>query len=205
MHKYTITGRVVDAINRPVKNLLIQVMDSDQKWYEDRNDDLLESQWVKEDGTFEIFLDTESFKDSLFEGTPEFYLIIRNSLGQIIHITDPNKDIRKNDNSGNQNSIHFEISLTSAEKEIPIAPIDPYMTNNGRIISAFQRLGDVSEFQLNDISRILRLLTTSVNTWSLYTTDYTWEFTGYDGPQVPRYPWRVPGHSHKLSWEKESV
>lgn len=194
----------MDAINRPVKNLLIQVMDSDQKWYEDRNDDLLESQWIKEDGTFDMFLDTDRFKDSLFEGTPEFYLIIRNSLGQIIHITEPNMDIKKNDSSGNQNSIHFEISLTSSEKEIPKAPIDPYMANNGRIISAFQRLGDVSEFQLNDVSRILRLLTTSVNAWSLYTTDYTWELTGYEGPQVPRYPWRVPGHSHKLSWEKES-
>jgi hypothetical protein len=203
MRKYTITGRVVDAINRPMKNLMIQVMDSDQKWYEDRNDDLLENQWVKEDGTFEIHLDEETFKDSLFEGTPEFYLIIRNSLGQVIHITEPKKVIEKNDSSGNQNSINFEISLTSSEKEIPIAPPDPYLTNNGRIIAAFQRLGDVSEFQLNDVSRILRLLTTSINAWSLYTTDYTWELTGYEGPQVPRYPWRVPGHSHKLSWEKE--
>lgn len=204
MRKYTITGRVVDAINRPMKNLMIQVMDSDQKWYEDRNDDLLENQWVKEDGTFEIYLDEETFKDSLFERAPEFYLVIRNSLGQIIHITETKKVIEKNDTSDNQNSIHFDISLTSSEKEIPKAPPDPYLNNNGRIIAAFQRLGDVSEFQLNDISRILRLLITSVNAWSLYTTDYTWALTGYEGPQVPRYPWRVPGHSHKLSWEKES-
>jgi hypothetical protein len=79
------------------------------------------------------------------------------------------------------------------------------MANNERVIAAFQRLGDVSEFQLNDISRILRLLKTSINAWSLYTTDYTWEITGYDGPQVPRYPWRIPDHSHKLSWEKGST
>jgi hypothetical protein len=204
MHKYTITGQVVDIANEPMKDLMIQVMDSDQKWYEDRNDDLLERKWINQDGTFEIHLDKESFKDSFFERAPEFYLVIRNSLGQVIHITEPKKVIEKNDNSDNPNSIHFEISLTSYEKEIPKAPTDPYLTNNERIIASFQRLGDVSEFQLNDISRILRLLITSVNAWSLYTTDYTWALTGYEGPQVPRYPWRVPDHSHKLSWEKES-
>jgi len=29
-----------------------------------------------------------------------------------------------------------------------------------------------------------------------------WNAIGYDGPQVPRYPWRED-HNHKLSWEKE--
>lgn len=203
MPEYTITGRVVDITNEPIKDLMIQVMDSDQKWYEDRNDDLLESKWVNPDGRFDIHFDDKTFKDSLFERAPEFYLVIRNPLGQIIHITEPKKVIEKNGTADDQESIHFDISLTSSEKENAKAPPDPYLTNNGRIIAAFQRLGDVSEFQLNDISRILRLLTTSINAWSLYTTDYTWALTGYEGPQVPRYPWRVPGHSHKLSWEKE--
>ena len=203
MQEYTIRGIVVDTNNKPIKDIMIQAMDSDQKWYEDRNDDILESKWVNDDGTFEILFDKERFKDSLFERVPEFYLVIRNSLGQIIHITEPNKKTIGN-SKDSHNSIYFEITLPSTEKEIPVAP-DPYLANNERVIAAFQRLGDVSEFQLNDISRILRLLKTSINAWSLYTTDHTWEITGYDGPQVPRYPWRVPDHSHKLSWEKESI
>ena len=203
MQEYTITGIVVDTNNKPIKDIMIQAMDSDQKWYEDRNDDILESKWVNDDGTFEILFDKERFKDSLFERVPEFYLVIRNSLGQIIHITEPNKETIGN-SPDSHNSIYFEITLPSIEKEIPVAP-DPYLANNERVIAAFQRLGDVSEFQLNDISRILRLLKTSINAWSLYTTDHTWEITGYDGPQVPRYPWRVTDHSHKLSWEKESI
>ena len=204
MHKYTIRGIVVDTNNKPIKDVMIQAMDSDQKWHEDRNDDILESKWVNNDGTFEILFDKERFNDSLFERIPEFYLVIRNSSGQIIHITEPNNEtIDKSQDS--DNTIYFEITLPSTEKEIPAAPLDPYLTNNERVIAAFQRLGDVSEFQLNDISRILRLLKTSINAWSLYTTDYTWEITGYDGPQVPRYPWRIPDHSHKLSWEKGSI
>jgi|RhiMethySRZTD1v2_1073278.scaffolds.fasta_scaffold882515_1 hypothetical protein len=204
MHEYIITGIVVDTNNKPIKDIMIQAMDSDQKWYEDRNDDILESKWVNHDGTFEILLDKERFNDSLFESAPEFYLVIRNSLGQVIHITEPNKEAISNSKDGH-NSIYFEITLPSTEKEIPAAPPDPYLANNERVIAAFQRLGDVSEFRLNDISRILRLLNTSINAWSLYTTDSTWEFTGYDGPQVPKYPWRVPGHSHKLNWEKGSI
>jgi len=205
MHDYTITGVVLDINNKPVKNVMIQAMDSDQKWYEDRNEDIIESKWVNEDGTFEIFLDKDKFNDSLFEKKPELYLIVRNSLGQVIHITEPKNEIVKKNNQNRHNAIHFEIILSSLEKQIPESPRDPYLANNERVIAAFQRLGDVSEFQLNDISRILRLLITSINAWSLYTTDYTRETIGYDGPQVPRYPWRVPGHSHKLSWEMGST
>jgi hypothetical protein len=202
MHDYTITGLVMDTNNKPINNIMVQVMDSDQKWFEDHNDDIIESKWVNEDGTFEMFIDKESFKDGLFEGKPEFYLIIRNSLGEVIHITEPKKEDKNNrsDNSSN-NLLHIEISLVSTEKKAPEASPDPYAANNERVITAFQRLGDVSEFRLKDIAWILRLLETSINAWSSYTTDHTWKIIGYDGPQVPRYPWRVPGHSHKLSWE----
>jgi len=94
----------------------------------------------------------------------------------------------------------FDIIVDSTEKQIKQIPSDPYLHNNQRVIASFQRLGDTSEFQLNDISRLLRLLITSVNAWSLYTTEHMWNVIGYDGPQVPKYPWREQGHSHKLSW-----
>ena len=203
MHEYTITGIVMDTKKNPIQKVMVQAMDSDQIWYEDRNDDLIESTWVNDDGTFEILLDKERFDDSLLEKKPEFYLVVRNSLGQIIHVTEPNQEIRKS-SLNSKTSLYFEIVLTSTEKEIIETPSDPYLANNERVIAAFQRLGDVSEFRLNDISRILRLLNTSINAWSLYTAEYTWKTIGYDGPQVPRYPWKSLGHSHKLSWEKVS-
>ena len=88
-------------------------------------------------------------------------------------------------------TLTFNIILDSLEKP-PAQPLppDPYVSNNERVIAAFGRLGDVSEFQLEDIIRIFRLLNSSINAWSLYTTEYMWNAIGYDGPQVPRYPWR---------------
>ena len=180
---------------------MVQAMDSDQKWYEDRNDDVIDSKWVNEDGTFEISFDKVKFKDGILEEKPEIYLIIRNSFGQTIYTTEPKRMVEDGD-PNDQKTLYFEICLTSTEKAISETQSDPYLSNNERVISAFQRLGDVSEFQLNDISRILRLLNTSINAWSLYTADFARVITGYDGPQVPRYPWKIPDHSHNLSWEE---
>jgi hypothetical protein len=187
--------------NNPITSVMIQAMDSDQKWYEDRNDDMIGSTWAKEDGTFEISFDKENFKDSLLEGDPQIFLIIRNSFGQIIHTTEPKK-VSEDTGSEGRKIINFEITLVSTEKGIPEISSDPYLANNQRVISSFQKLGDVTEFQLNDISRILRLLNTSINAWSLYNTEYMWDIIGYDGPQVPRYPWKIQNHGHKLNWEQ---
>jgi len=198
MSTYTIKGVIKDRQNRPIENVMVQVMDSDQKWYEDHMDDLIDSKWVNKDGTFEIAFDKERFKDSIFERNPDLYLIVRNSLGQIIHQTEIKRGVDRSDIK----DLFFDINIDSAEKQIKQIPSDPYSHNNQRVIASFQKLGDTSEFQLNDISRALRLLITSVNAWSLYTTEYMWNAIGYDGPQVPRYPWRED-HNHKLSWEKE--
>ena len=35
MSTYTIKGMIKDHQNKPIQNLMIQAMDSDQKWYED--------------------------------------------------------------------------------------------------------------------------------------------------------------------------
>jgi hypothetical protein len=198
MSTYTIKGVVKDPKNKPIENVMVQAMDSDQIWYEDHSDDLIDSKWVNKDGTFEFSFDKERFKDNILERNLDLYLIIRNSFGQIIHQT----EIRKVNSLDNKN-LYFDIILNSTEKETTQIPSDPYLSNNERVIAAFQRLGDVSEFQLNDILRIFRLLITSINAWSLYTSEHMWNVIGYDGPQVPRYPWREQGHSHKLSWEEK--
>lgn len=178
----------------------VQAVDSDQKWFEDRNDDIIDSKWVDDDGSFEISFDTEKFQDGgWLEGKPDIYLIVRNSLGQIVYTT----EIRRGVDTSDVQKLTFNITLESLDKSpVQTLPPDPYISNNERVIAAFGRLTDVSEFQLDDIIRILRLLQSSINAWSLYTTEYMWRTIGYDGPQVPRYPWREQGHSHKLSWEK---
>ena len=196
MYAYTIKGVIKDRQNKPIENVMVQAMESDQMWYEDHDDDLIDSKWVNRDGAFEISFDKESFKDNILEKNPDLYLIIRNSFGQIIYQT----EIRRGVDSSDSKSLYFDIVLDSTEKKITSFSSDPYLSNNERVIEAFQRVGDTSEFQLNDISRIFRLLITSINAWSLYTTEYMWNVIGYDGPQVPRYPWRER-HSHKLSWE----
>jgi hypothetical protein len=199
MSIYTIKGVVKDPQNKPIENVMVQAMESDQIWYEDHSDDLIDSKWVNKDGTFEFSFGKERFKDNILEGNPDLYLIIRNSFGQIIHQT----EIRRGVNSSDNKNLYFDIILNSTEKQTTQIASDPYISNNERVLAAFQRLGDVSEFQLNDILRIFRLLITSINAWSLYTTEHMWNVIGYDGPQVPRYPWREHGHSHKLSWEGE--
>ena len=201
MAAYILKGTVKDYKGKPVGGIKVQAMDSDQKWFEDRNDDIIDSKWVNDDGTFEISFGNQQFQEGgWLERNPDIYLIVRNPLGQIIHMT----EIRRGIDASDIQKLTFNITLHSLEK-LPAQPLppDPYLSNNERVIAAFGRLSDVSEFQLNDITRIFGLLKSSINAWSLYTTEYMWSTIGYDGPQVPRYPWRQEGHSHKLSWEKD--
>jgi hypothetical protein len=202
MTTYVLKGTIRDSQKKPVGGVKVQAMESDQKWFEDRNDDLLDSKWVDDDGTFQISFDTQQFQDGgWLEGKPDIYLIVRNSQGQIVHTT----EVRRGVDLSDIENLTFNITIESLEKHSakPLPP-DPYATNNERVIAAFGRLGDVSQFQPEDTIRILRLLTSSINGWSLYTREYMWSKIGYDGPQVPRYPWREQSHSHKLSWEKNA-
>ncbi len=202
---YIINGKIKDSVGNPIRNVKVEAMDSDQKWFEDHYDDLIDSKWVNNDGTFEIPFDKKRIQEGWLEGNPDIYLMVRNSFGQIIHRT----EIRRGVNISDSKNLYFEIILNSLEKQqqqkqsTQSSPPDPYLSNNQRVIAAFGRLADVSEFQINDIARILSLLTRSINAWSLYTTEYMWKVIGYDGPQVPKYPWREPGHTHKLKWENE--
>ena len=46
MATYVIDGLIKDSEEKPIGNVKVQAMDSDQKWFEDHNDDLLDSKWV---------------------------------------------------------------------------------------------------------------------------------------------------------------
>lgn len=187
--KYLVRGEITDPNNNPISNIIVQAMDSDQGFFEDRVDDYLESSRTNASGSFEITFDDLNFKDRWLENEPETYLIVRNEKGQILYRTET-IDI----------SNPIKITLDSIEKKTESPNVDPYAGNVDRTISAFRSLADVTSFRTFDFERNLRLLISSVNAWLVYTNKAAWDKVGYDGPQVPRYPFDSP-HNHKLSWE----
>jgi hypothetical protein len=199
MIKYLIEGKVSDANGKPVNNLVLQAMDSDQALFEDHNDDLLGSSRTTSDGSFTIAFDNSIYADSWLEKKPEVYLIVRNENGQIIQRTETVK-IERDDEEEQTISIPINIKLDSIEKQTGLTPADLYW-NNDRILAAFSSVGDTITLNNSDFVRNFRLLISSINAWLIYTNDITWDKIGYDGPQVPRYPLKSE-HNHKLSWEQ---
>jgi hypothetical protein len=202
---YTIKGRVKYPSGEPAKGIKIQVMDSDQEVFQDHNDDVIAIIPVNDaDGTFEITFDSKPFKDGWLEGYPDIYLMVRNALdGQVVYKTEIRKGVKQN-----SSDLVFDITINSLEEgyvdsqgnnnNIPL--YDPFQGNNDRVIAAFTRLGDVLQLVPGDIQRNFVLLVSSINGWTVYTREDMWRKIEYDGPQVPRYPWRET-HSHKLAWE----
>jgi hypothetical protein len=205
---YSIRGSVKYPNGEPVRGIKIQAMDSDQEVFQDHNDDIIAISSVNDsDGTFEITFDSKPFEDGWLEGHPDLYLMVRNALdGRVVYKTEIRKGVKQN-----SSDLVFDITLNSIEEEYIDKVVnnnnnstlyDPFQGNNDRVIAAFTRLGDVVQLLPGDIHRNFVLLVSSINGWTLYTREDMWRKIGYDGPQVPRYPWRDEGHSHKLSWEE---
>ena len=199
MIKYLIKGKIIDAKGKPINNLNLQAMDSDQDLLEDHNDDLLGSSNTVSDGSFEIAFDDSSFNDSWLEKNPEIYLIVRNENGQIVHRTETVK-IKSDEKEDGTVNIPINITLDSIEKKTDLTSTDPYW-NNDRILAAFSSVGDTITLNNSDFERNFRLVISSINAWLIYTNDVIWKRIGYDGPQVPRYPLQNK-HTHKLSWDQ---
>jgi len=203
---YSIKGTIINLTTH-YNNLKIQAMDSDKQYFEDHNDDLLGSAWTKSDGTFEVTFDDLTFSDSWLEKSPEIYMLIRNENGQIIHKTDILK-IENIDKNKEQIEIPITINLDSLDNTLGLLNIssnDIYANNSQRILSAFSSLGDVITLNNSNAARNFQLLSSSINAWLIYANELSWKRIGYDGPQVPKYPFKLPDHSHKLTWEKENV
>jgi hypothetical protein len=205
---YSIKGTIIN-LRTHLNNLLkIQAMDSDKQFFEDHNDDLLGSTWTKSDGSFEITFDDLTFSDNWLEKSPEIYILIRNENGQIIHKTDILK-IENIDKNKDQIEIPITINLYSLDNKIGLllntSSNDIYANNSQRILSAFSSLGDVITLNNSNAARNFQLLSSSINAWLIYTNELSWKRIGYDGPQVPKYPLKLPGHSHRLTWEEEET
>lgn len=112
MAAYILKGTLKDYEGKPITRVKIQAMDSDQMWFEDRNDDILDSKWTNEDGTFEISFDNQQFQEAgWLERKPDIYLIVRNSIGQIIHTT----EIRRGVDASDIQNLTLNITLNSLE------------------------------------------------------------------------------------------
>lgn len=205
---YTIKGSVNYPDGKPVSGIMIQVMDSDQEAFQDHNDDIIAIVPVNDlDGTFEVTFDAKVFKDGWLEGHPDIYLMVRNALdGQVVYKTEIRKGVKQK-----SSDLIFEITINSIEQEYSDNQsgnnkntlYDPFQGNNDRVIAAFTRLGDILQFVPGDIHRNFALIVSSINGWAFYTREDMWREIEYDGPQVPRYPWRDERHSHRLSWEQK--
>ena len=177
--KYLIKGKIVDSEGKPINNIFIQAMDSDQKLFEDYNDDMLESSMTNPDGSFQISFDDSAFADSWIERKPEIYLMLRNASGQIVHRTDTIK-FESDDNKSGTINIPMDITLDSLEKKTEQKSTDLYW-NNDRILAAFSSLGDTITLNNSDFQRNFRLLLSSINAWLIYTNEVIWKkFTTMD-------------------------
>jgi len=204
---YSIKGTIIKLGTTHLNNLKIQAMDSDKQFFEDHNDDLLGSTWMKPDGSFEITFDDLTFSDNWLEKSPEIYILIRNETGQIIHQTEILK-IEGIDKNKEQIEIPITINLDSIDGKIGLlntSSNDIYANNSQRILSAFSSLGDVVTLNNSNAARNFQLLSSSINAWLIYANELSWKRIGYDGPQVPKYPSKLPGHSHRLTWEEEKT
>lgn len=198
MPDYEISGTIKDSTGKPLTNLLVQAFDSDQGLIEDRNDDLLGSCWVKQNGTFTIDFDEKQFKENFLERGPDLYLIVRNQFGQIIHTT----PIRRNVSPSDTANLMFDEELSENDLEPRIKPTeDPYADNMSRRIEAFSTFGQRANFT-DDLQRSFTLLLSTLNAWTGYNNELSWDRIGYDGPQVDRYPWRTNHKPHTVKWKK---
>lgn len=195
MPDFIIKGKVADSTGTPMPDVYIEAVDSDQELFEDHNDDMIAVVRPNRDGTFEIPFDKQAFKDGWTEGKPDLYLAVRNMRGQVILKTEIRRGVRPDD----KDALTFDIILDLLEKQVTPA-LDPYARNNDRVVAAFSSIGDAVEFRTEDISRNIALFNCSINGWTQYTREDTWERIDYDGPQVPRFPWRQD-HKHRL-WEE---
>jgi hypothetical protein len=200
MADYQVFGLITNSDGKPASGILVQVMESDQGTFEDRNDDLLGSTWIKNDGKFSVGFNEVQFKErfNIFERGPDIYLKIRNNLGEIIHTTKVRRDVKKSQKT----RLTFNISLDPKSFENRVKPKeDPFSDVMNRRIGSFSSFGQRADFT-DDLQRTFTLLLTTLNAWASYNNEASWRKIGYDGPLVQRYPWRTEHKPHKVKWKQ---
>ncbi len=71
MTLYTVKG----SVDNTQEKFYVELVDDDQKWFEDKVDDLLGSSWT-DNGNFEISFDDSFFNKGELEFRPELFIIV---------------------------------------------------------------------------------------------------------------------------------
>lgn len=194
MSDYVIKGSISE--NTPSKTkVMVQAMNSDHRFLGYHNDEILGNSWVDANGNFEIHFDKKDFQAGLLQNNPDIYLTIRNKLGQVIQKTEIRKGVKPSDTA----NLTFDISLDPLE-EVGTYSEDPYSNSTDMVMASFSKINESMDIRSGDYIRVSELLIRSINAWSLYTNEHMWKTIGYDGPQVPRYPWKQDDGPHKKLW-----
>jgi hypothetical protein len=195
MPDYVIKGFISDNVGNKMTDVRVQAMNSDHRLLHYHDDEMLGNVWVNTDGKFEIPFDRKDFYASFLENNPDIYLIIRNKLGQIIKKTEIRKGVKPSDIQ----NLTFEIKLDSTEVPVPYSD-NPYSNSIDIVMSSFGKLNESIDIRPGDYLRVSELLISTINAWTLYTNEPMWKVIGYDGPQVPRYPWKQNDRPFKKLW-----
>lgn len=183
--------------------LHVQAWDKDQGLLEERNDDLLGSSWRTSDASFKISFGKKQYDETLNflrEGNPDIYLIIRNKSGEIIHTT----PVRRGVNPSNKKNLTFKITLNLENLENKVKPKDdPFSESMDLRQEAFQTFLERGDF-FGDLQLTFTTLLETVIASTEYSTRQhpkKFGYDRYDGPIVPRYPWRTK-RKVKVPWKK---
>jgi hypothetical protein len=186
--KYKITGIVRDELGKPVPDVFVDAFDSDFG----TSEDYVGNDVTNPQGKFEITFDDKAFKENFefLERKPDLFVTVKDSY-RLLHKSEVQSGVHGPE-------VFFEINLSQQR-----AFDDPYANTFQRTISTFNSIGDTVDISQVDVVTSLRQMIRVLGNWSYYSTPKIMELYGYPGPQVPRYPKRVP-HRHTLPWNKEN-
>jgi hypothetical protein len=187
--QYKIKGIVRDELGKPVPDVFVDAFDSDFG----TSEDYVGNAMTNTQGKFEITFDDKAFKENFefLERKPDLFVTIKNSY-RLLHKSNIQSEVPGPE-------VFFEITLSQKR-----AFDDPYANALPRTISIFNSIGDTIDISQVNIATSLGQMVRALGNWSYYTTPKIMELYGYPGPQVPRYPKRVP-HQHTLPWNKENA
>ena len=218
MESFTLSGKIIDEKNKPKKRLKISAYDSDPVI---DSDDFLGSATTASDGSFHIEFDNSKFQNfwELLEGTPDVYLKI-DQTGKKNILQTRTKQTKK------ELEYHIKLGKQTGNPDI----VDIYGDNVAKIMSMLNdvglnigrensinldtltngRLPDVirkrieefvagSEQRVATFNNMMAMLSGLVNS---FLEEQNLETINYDGPQVPRLPWRQD-YNQVIVWPRD--
>lgn len=183
---YRIFGRVKNDQGNPLAGLFVEAFDSD---YGSAGDNL-GTAITDSQGEFEVTFDDEAFKGPLeiLERRPDEYIVVRDGY-RALHTTEVRREAKDEE--------FFDITIKDTR------PFDdPYSGSFERLVATFSAIGDTVDISPADFQRLITQMIRILGSWSYYTRPKVMQSIGYPGPQVPRYPKRLP-HKHSLPWNKK--